>query len=111
MDEGREPAGERRDGISVPSRTPAVARWRATLDLVGPFRGPCAFCGFNDARHRVADGLAGQWIAGDTAEALAEDHGYATEVVYAIVATHLLVEATGRRNGTPEDQWFNEEEQ
>jgi hypothetical protein len=36
-----------------------------TLDDYFPPRGPCAFCGHTDARHRLFDALRGAVAAGD----------------------------------------------
>lgn len=51
------------------------------LDLVGPFRGPCGICGGPDARHRMADAIAGCVRAGDSPESIAEDYGVPVENV------------------------------
>ncbi len=58
------------------------------LDVLGPFRGPCAFCGFTDARHRLADALVEQAVTSDV-ETVADDYvGYATaETIASLVET------------------------
>jgi len=45
------------------------------LDEYFPPRGPCAFCGHKDARHRLWDALMDRVAAGDSAESVAEDYG------------------------------------
>src|SRR5882672_3058950 len=54
----------------------------AALDRLGPFRGPCAFCGSGDARHRVADAITGFLAAGDDPEAVAAEYGVSVEAVF-----------------------------
>jgi hypothetical protein len=50
-----------------------------------PFRGSCAFCGNNDARHRVFDSIVGRFQAGDDIESIAFDFDFPVDVVKAIV--------------------------
>ncbi len=42
--------------------------------FIGTFRGPCAFCGHADARHRMVDTITERYTAGETVEALAQDY-------------------------------------
>lgn len=44
------------------------------LDQLWPKRGPCAFCGGPDARHRTFDAITGRFMAGDSIAALADDY-------------------------------------
>ena len=61
--------------MSADTYRAAVARLREVLDLLGPYRGPCGLCGQSaDARHRVADAIAGALIAGDDPGAVADDY-------------------------------------
>lgn len=50
--------------------------------LLGPYRGPCAICGYPDARHRLYDAIADD--PGTDAVAVAAAHGVRPEVVEAI---------------------------
>ena len=59
--------------MSTASYRTALARYRDTLDLLGPFRGP-SFCGWPDARHRQADSLLGSWLAGEAPEVMAAEY-------------------------------------
>jgi hypothetical protein len=52
--------------VSARTYREAVERYRGVLDLLGPFRGPCGFCGYPDARHRQADAIAAE-VAADPA--------------------------------------------
>ena len=45
------------------------------LDVLGAYHGPCAFCGDEDARHRVADAIVERVSAGDSAPSVADDYG------------------------------------
>lgn len=64
-------------------------RWSSrdelTLDLVGPFRGPCGICGGPDARHRLFDSLQEAHRAGDSVPLIAEWYDFTEEYVSAIV--------------------------
>ena len=44
------------------------------LDRSFPKQGKCAFCGRQDARHRVLDAIKDRHKAGDSIELLAEDY-------------------------------------
>lgn len=46
-----------------------------TLRELLPYRGPCAFCGCSDARHRDVDAWASRVKAGDDPESVAFDFG------------------------------------
>lgn len=48
------------------------------LDALLPPRGPCAFCGADDARHRLLDALRGD---DRPAAVVAHDYGVALELV------------------------------
>lgn len=39
------------------------------------YRGPCAFCGCTDARHREVDAWAERVNGGEDPQAVADDHG------------------------------------
>jgi hypothetical protein len=79
--------------VSASSYRVAASRYRDALDLLGRFRGPCLCGAHPDARHRQADVITGALLAGDTAEAVAEDYlpdGDVTatlEVAFACLAT------------------------
>jgi uncharacterized protein (DUF433 family) len=51
-----------------------VSADREAFERAHPFAGPCAFCGFRDRRHRVADAWAGMHRAGDSIESLARSY-------------------------------------
>lgn len=53
----------------------------AALDAYFPRRGPCAFCGGPDARHRVWDAIRERRAAGESVEDLARDYGVPVEAV------------------------------
>jgi hypothetical protein len=42
------------------------------LDVLYPYAGPCAFCGFGDKRHRLADSLVEQYRAGDSVDLIVD---------------------------------------
>lgn len=47
------------------------------MDRLGrPPLGPCAFCGFPDARHRVADEVVARTKAGDPLELVLTEFGF-----------------------------------
>ena len=56
------------------------------LDLLYPFAGPCALCGYHDKRHRLADAVIGGVWAGDSVESTAEDYGVSADAINALVA-------------------------
>lgn len=60
--------------MSAPTYRDAMKRFRAVLDLIGPFAGPCSCCGWLDSRHRVADAISSRVIAGDDPGEVAEDY-------------------------------------
>ena len=89
--------------MSARSYRVAASRYREALDLLGRFRGPC-LCGMHpDARHRQADVITGALLAGDTAEAVADDYLYdgdvaaALEVAFACLATDPRLHRVTRR--------------
>ena len=47
---------------------------RRQLDKYYPERGPCAFCGHKDARHRLWDTIIDRHEAGDSMTELAKDY-------------------------------------
>lgn len=51
------------------------------LDAVLPHRGPCAFCGHPDARHRLFAAIVGRHKAGESVDELAEDYGLSRSMV------------------------------
>jgi hypothetical protein len=56
------------------------------LDLLYEYAGPCAFCGYHDKRHRLADSLIENVRAGDSVRLVAEAYGVSEEAVSALVA-------------------------
>jgi hypothetical protein len=54
-------------------------------DVLGPHRGECAFCGAEDARHRIVDSIVEMVTAGDSVESVAEDFGLTVAQVLALV--------------------------
>lgn len=54
---------------------------KAAFDLAFPLCGPCAFCGQQDARHRVIDAIQDRHRAGDTVAELAKDYDVSEEAV------------------------------
>lgn len=52
--------------------------------------GPCAFCGGDDAGHRVADGMWERVAAGETIETQAAEYGLTVDQVRGIWAFHGL---------------------
>ena len=99
--------------MSAKSYREAVSRYRETLDLLGPYRGPCGLCGvFPDARHRQADAITGAVLAGDTPEAVAGDYlpggradaGRAVyEITVANLAAHPRLHSMARRHAARVD--------
>lgn len=57
----------------------------SALDLLGPHRGPCAFCDHPDARHREADAIRGRVAAGEPLAEVAADHDLPESTVEALV--------------------------
>jgi hypothetical protein len=58
-----------------------------TLDeALGPYAGPCAFCGRPDKRHRLFDAIKGTVAAGCTVKATAWDFDLTPEAVEWVVA-------------------------
>ena len=58
-----------------------------SLDVLGPYRGPCAMCGGPDARHRLADAVVGSVMAGDARVAVAHDYAVSLAAVDALLET------------------------
>lgn len=56
-----------------------------TIDRLLPYRGPCAFCGGPDARHRIFDAIVDRFNAGEAIEEIADDLGLAEELVRVVV--------------------------
>lgn len=52
-----------------------------------PYRGPCAFCGGSDARHRILDAIQDLINAGEANQEIAEDLGLEIELIN-LVAQH-----------------------
>ena len=85
--------------MSATTYRKAVTRYRETLDLLGPYRGPCGLCGWVDARHRSADALSGAILAGETAEEAADEYlsiGVPARVVLEV--TVAVLDADPRRH-------------
>ena len=58
-----------------------------TLDeALGPYGGPCTFCGRPDARHRVWDAIIGDHRTGASLEAMAWNYNLKPEVIKWIIA-------------------------
>ena len=97
--------------MSLQSYRAALARQRETLDLLGPFRGPCEICQVHpDARHRQADSLLGSWLAGEAPEVMAgeylpEDTPSPVEVALEVALATLA--ADRRLHGLTRDQEWN----
>jgi hypothetical protein len=61
--------------VSVRSFRAAMARYRETMDLLGPYAGPCGVCGaWPDRRHRQAEALLGSLLAGEGADVAAYEY-------------------------------------
>ena len=56
------------------------------FDRYFPPRGPCAFCGHPDKRHRIIDVIAGRHKAGESLADLADDYDLPVEAMAAAVA-------------------------
>lgn len=61
------------------------------LDLLYPYAGPCAFCGYKDKRHRLADSLIENVRGGDSPSLVARLYSggsleISTETVEKLVA-------------------------
>lgn len=50
-----------------------------------PPRGPCGFCGCDDARHRILDAITGRVDFGEDPGVVAVDYGLPVSVVMEIV--------------------------
>ena len=57
----------------------------AWLDPYLPPRGPCAFCGDDDARHRTVDAIIGRCAAFEPVDEVANDYGVPVAIVERIV--------------------------
>lgn len=55
------------------------------LDVLYPYAGTCAFCGFGDKRHRLADSIVENVRAGDSVPFVAENYGVSETAVEALV--------------------------
>ena len=51
-----------------------LERFMAKLNKAFPYRGPCAFCGDWDARHRLFDTVYGRQCAGESVASLCRDY-------------------------------------
>lgn len=58
-----------RDGICPCGKSPEPY---PALDVLHPYAGPCWVCGGPDKRHRLADALIADLLAGDTPETVAD---------------------------------------
>jgi hypothetical protein len=56
------------------------------FDVLYGYAGPCAFCGFGDKRHRMADALVEAFRAGDSAEFLADGFDVKPTAIATLVA-------------------------
>ena len=78
------------DAVTIEQRNQTPSRGHSTyspaVEAAFPLRGPCAFCGLDDQRHRVIDAIAERFRAGDSAEELAEDYGIDPALVPVIAA-------------------------
>jgi hypothetical protein len=53
----------------------SLVRYRETLDLLGPYAGPCLVCqAWPDRRHRQAEAIRDSLLAGETPEVAAEEY-------------------------------------
>lgn len=52
----------------------------SALDVLGSYRGVCAFCDSDDARHRVGDAIVGRVAAGEDVEVVGADYGLGEDV-------------------------------
>jgi len=55
------------------------------IDAQWPYRGPCAFCGCADARHRLFDAMRGAGRAGDYVLDIAQAYDAPVEAVRAVL--------------------------
>lgn len=55
------------------------------IDKYFPYRGKCAFCGADDARHRLWDSIIDMHKAGDSIEHLAEDFNLPIEAIKLVI--------------------------
>lgn len=67
--------------MSVPRKTCDVTE----LDRWFKPCGPCAFCGFNDKRHRLWDAIMERHEWGDSVADLAEDFDYPVDAIEAVL--------------------------
>ena len=51
-----------------------LEKFMAKLNKAFPYRGPCAICGYWDARHRLFDTIHGRRQAGESVASLCEDY-------------------------------------
>lgn len=57
------------------------------LDKYFPPRGPCAFCGHKDARHRLFDAILDRYfLAHETIDMLADDYNLPKESIELVIA-------------------------
>lgn len=55
------------------------------LDVLYGYAGTCAFCGFGDKRHRLADAIVENVRAGDSVAMVADNYGVSQEAVRTLV--------------------------
>lgn len=79
-------------------------------DLLGPYRGPCAFCSSDDTRHRTWDAIVARERAGEELPDLALDYDLPLRTI-----ARMLDRAEdcqeGFRQATPEDLRTDREEE
>lgn len=106
--------------MSEASYREAAARYRRVLGLLGEFRGPCEACGHPDARHEVAEAIAGAVVAGNGPLLVADNYllrpwaegavRTVHEVTIAVLAAHPLRHrmTSGRAAGIDREVWAEE---
>lgn len=57
----------------------------SVLDTLYPYAGPCAFCGYSDKRHRLADSIIENVRAGDAVWHVADNYDVSEQAVTALV--------------------------
>lgn len=58
------------------------------IDQYIPYRGKCAICGSDDARHRIFDMIYGFYTVNENMEDIAAEYGYPVEVIEEIIRTY-----------------------
>lgn len=90
------------ESLERPGKTMSrPAEVRSALALMGPFAGPCAFCGLPDRRHRMLESVAENVRAGDSVHSVALDFGMPDTAVQAAVALGRTTRRDFERAGTP----------